>query len=104
MKITSIVDAPVVRKVEGFEGRKLADGPTATIVHIRLEAGAVLEPHASPVDVAFFVLEGEADLTCGEESAPVKAGMLTQAPRGSLHGMRNTGSGPFRVLVVKGLR
>jgi quercetin dioxygenase-like cupin family protein len=103
MNITRIEDAPIVRKVEGFEGRKLSDGPAAALVHIQLDAGAVLDPHASPVDIAIFVLEGEAELSCGDEKAMVKAGMLSQTPKGMLHGMRNTGKGPFRVLVIKSL-
>ena len=103
MKFTRIEDAPVVHKVAGVEGRKLAEGPVANLVHICLEPGAVLEPHAIPLDASFFILEGEAELSSGGETAEARPGMLFQSPRGTVHGFRNTGATRFRVLVIRGL-
>lgn len=104
MDIIRVEDAPVARRVGGFEGRSLAEGPAASIMHVTLDPGAVLEPHSAPVDASFFVLEGEAELTFEGETAPIKAGALFASPRGTVRGMRNTGSGPFRVLVIKSLQ
>ncbi len=103
MNFTRIEDAPVVRNVGGVEGRKLGEGPVADLVHIKLEPGAVLEPHAVPVDASFFILEGEAELSCGSEKAVAKPGMLFQSSKGTVHGFRNTGATIFRVLVIKGM-
>lgn len=103
MDIIRVEDAPVARRVGGFEGRALAEGPVAGIMHISLEPGAVLEPHSAPVDATFFVLDGQAELTSGGETATVKAGALFQSPRGTVRGLRNIGTAIFRVLVIKSL-
>lgn len=102
MRAIRVEDAPIARKVEGFEGRRLSDGPPATVVHIRMERGAVLEPHPAPADTAFFVVEGEGVVSSGGKEVRAERGTLVEAPKGSSNGLRNTGGGPFVVLVIRG--
>lgn len=101
MRITRVEDAPIARKVEGFEGRKLSDGPAATIVHIRMEAGTELEAHPVPADTAFFVVEGSGTLSSDGEEVRAVAGCLVEAPKGSTNGLRADKSGPLIVLVIR---
>jgi len=102
MRTIRIDEAPIARKVEGFEGRRLSDGPPATVVHIRMDPGNVLEPHPAPADTAFYVVEGRGTILSEGKEFSAEAGTFAEAPAGSLNGLRNDGEGPFVVLVVRG--
>lgn len=101
MKVTKLDTAPIARKVEGFEGRRLAEGDPATVVHIRMEAGAVMEPHPAPADTAFYIIEGTAAVTSDGESVRAEKETLIQAEKGSVNGFRNDGDGPLVILVIR---
>jgi quercetin dioxygenase-like cupin family protein len=103
MQITTIADAPVAHRSADFEGRRLAEGPAAVVVHMTLAPGGAVPPHPSPVDIAFFIIEGRAEISVGDETEAVEAGSLAASPRGLPHGLFNPGPGICRVLVIKGL-
>jgi quercetin dioxygenase-like cupin family protein len=82
-------------------GRRLYASGEAVVIHIAIEPGRAIEPHAAPVDMEFFVLEGSGLFTVGGESAEAGPGALVESPRNIPHGIRNTGPGPLRLLAVK---
>ncbi len=51
-------------------------------------------------DKLYVVLEGEAEIRVGEESAIVSSGAAAFAPSGVLHSIRNTGVGRLIVMAV----
>lgn len=51
-------------------------------------------------DEIFYVLEGEYEITCGEQTFVAKPGALAALPRGKPHSVRNIGTRPGRVLVI----
>ena len=55
--------------------------------------------HSDHVD-SFYVLEGEAEFTMGEEIVRVGPGAYIAAPVGVAHGFRNLGPGELRMLNV----
>lgn len=55
--------------------------------------------HADHVD-SFYVLEGEAEFTVGEEVFRAGPGSYVAAPIGVRHGFRNAGDGELRMLNV----
>jgi uncharacterized cupin superfamily protein len=70
-----------------------------------LDAGKAAFPaHAHRInEEMFFVLEGEGEVRIGEERYPVRAGDFIAHPPGgpeSAHQLRNTGTGPLKVLSV----
>ncbi len=56
-----------------------------------------LHSHDDHVD-AFYVLEGELELTVGDDVVRVGTGTLIAEPRGVMHGLRNPGPGRVRIL------
>ena len=101
MRITRVEDAPIARKVEGFEGRKLSGGPAATIVHIRMEAGTELEPHPAPADTAFFIARGSCAFSSDGAQTRAEAGCLIEVPKGSVNGFRVDAEGPLVLLAIR---
>jgi quercetin dioxygenase-like cupin family protein len=51
-------------------------------------------------DEAFYVLEGEYEVQCGENKIRAVPGSFILAPREIPHTFRNIGSGPSKVLVI----
>jgi len=85
----------------GVSARPIYDSPHAMAVHITLEPGQSLKRHATPVDVFFYVLDGEGIVEVGEERCLARRDMLVESPARIPHRLINDGSGTFRVLVVK---
>ncbi len=80
---------------------KLRDDDTAKIIEMYLKPGDGVKEHTTPVDVSFFVHEGEVEMEIGEEKEKVKKGDLILSPKNIPHGFVNTGDGDARVIVIK---
>ncbi|HPB31099.1 MAG TPA: cupin domain-containing protein [Candidatus Sumerlaeota bacterium] len=85
----------------GVDVRKLLETDHALAVQITLQPGQSLKRHITPVDVFFFVLEGQGIVEVGEEKQEVGPDTLIESPRGIPHCWYNEGDKPLRVLVVK---
>lgn len=81
--------------------RDLYSDETALVVHILLKPGEELKPHLTPVDVAFYVLEGIGTVLIGEEMKEVEAGTLVESPKMIAHCWYNKSDADVRVLVIK---
>lgn len=58
-------------------------------------------PHLhSREDEAFWVLEGELEISVGEETFRASAGSFVHLPKGILHSYRNVGAAPARFLTL----
>jgi len=88
----------------GVDARNLYDTEAAVITAITLKPGQSLKRHVTPVDVAFYVLEGRGDVEIGDERTEVGKDTLVESPKGIMHCLYNTGHEDFRVLVVKAPR
>jgi quercetin dioxygenase-like cupin family protein len=92
------------------EGERIEHDTSTLLIKSDLEQLAVLEltflpefegvdPHVHDDHVdAFFVLEGEAEFHTGDGPRRAGSGSFFAAPRGTVHGFRNPGSVPLRVL------
>ena len=80
---------------------KLRDDDTAKIIEMYLRPGDVVKEHTTPVDVTFFVHEGEVEMEIGEEKEKAKKGDLVISPKNIPHAFVNNGDGDARVLVIK---
>lgn len=94
-------DIPPVLNVNGMIGTKLYTQPEGEIVHIEFEPGAHLKAHKTPVNVAFYVVEGTATFTIGEESQSFPAGTIVDSPKDIPHAVTNNGDTTLRILVIK---
>ena len=101
MKTVNYKDADRVNNPHGVDARKLHENEYVQVVHIHLKAGECLKKHTTPVDVFFYVLEGEGIVKIGDEKLMVCRDMLVESPKDIPHCLYNESSGDFRVLVVK---
>ncbi len=104
MKKIGIDEGKVMMDNAGVLGRALHSSPEVVIIHVTVQPGSFIKPHVTPVDVEFFVLEGNGTFLHGEESMEAGQGTLLPCPRGVPHGITNAGPGILRVLVVQNPR
>ncbi|MCK5148486.1 cupin domain-containing protein [bacterium] len=85
----------------GIQSTKMYDKEHALIMHLLLKAGEGLKPHITPVDVAFYVLEGSPTILVGEEKVKVKKDDIIESPKDIVHCIYNETDKDVRVLVMK---
>ena len=87
--------------VHGIQSTKIYDTSNALIMHLVLKAGEALKPHITPVDVAFYVLEGEPSIMIGKEKTKVKQDDIIESPKDIVHCIYNETKKDIRILVMK---
>lgn len=93
--------APVTDNPHKVAARRLYDTEHAQVVHITLEPCESLKPHVTPVDVFFYVLEGEGVVEIGDERQTVGCDTLIDSPAHIIHCWYNESESRLRFLVVK---
>jgi mannose-6-phosphate isomerase-like protein (cupin superfamily) len=88
-----------VRTESEFEGDAL-DGTSACVIFVDMEPGQGPKLHKHPYAELFFVIEGEASFTDGEDSHPLRAGDFAIAPADQPHGFVNSGQRRLRQIDV----
>lgn len=101
MKITKVAQVVSGPNPHHVDARKIYDTDNAITVVIELQPGESLKKHITPVDVFFYVLEGEGIVEVGTERAEVKKDQLVESPARIPHRWINESQSVFRVLVVK---
>jgi quercetin dioxygenase-like cupin family protein len=101
MNLTHWTTAPAKKTPHNADVRLLYNKPEAQAIHILLQAGEELKPHTTPVDVFFFVLEGNPTILIGEEKQQIKEGAMVESPKNIPHCIYNKTEKKVRVLVVK---
>ena len=102
MKITRVNETGTFANQHGIQARKLFDSPKATVVHMKLNPGESLKSHVTPVDVFFYVLEGEPEIEIGSERIRMSPDTLIESPANIAHCVYNESSDKAaRFLVVK---
>lgn len=101
MHALDVLSAPEKPNPHGVSARPVYATPHAQAVHLTLQPGQRIAPHAPPVDVFFYVLEGRGRIVVGDEDAAVQRDTLVSNRAGVPHGVINDSDGVLRVLVVK---
>jgi mannose-6-phosphate isomerase-like protein (cupin superfamily) len=101
MRVTKAEDGVLVMRDGNMTGMRLYASPQAEVIHITVNPGRAIEPHAAKVDMEFYVLEGRGLFSVGDESASAGPGELVESPRDIPHGIRNPGPGALRVIAIK---
>jgi mannose-6-phosphate isomerase-like protein (cupin superfamily) len=101
MNTINYKDIEVMKNPHGVEAKKLLDTQHSQVVHMNLKPGESLRRHRTPVDVFFYILEGEGFVEIGDEKVLVKKDTLIESPKGIPHCLHNESNNDFRVLVVK---
>ena len=101
MEITRLEETPPSKNPHGVETKKLYDHENALAVHILLKPGEKLRRHITPVDVMFYVLEGEGVVEIGEEKQTVSKDTAIHSPAKIVHCWYNESDKHLKVLVLK---
>ena len=101
IKATEVKDVMPGKNPHKVDTRVMYDTEHAMVVHITLQPGESLRRHITPVDVAFYVLEGKGIVEIGEDRMEVVPDTLIESPARVPHRWINDGPGVFRVLVMK---
>ncbi|MBI9039087.1 MAG: cupin domain-containing protein [Bacteroidales bacterium] len=101
MKIKEINKTEKKNNPHGIDARLLYDKDEAQTVHITLQAGESLKPHITPVNVFFYILEGEPTILIDKEKQIVKKDCLVESPKDIPHCIYNNSKNVVKVLVVK---
>jgi len=101
MNIRNYQSSSLAKNPHGIQSVKLYDTDNALIMHLLLKAGEGLKPHITPVDVAFYVLEGNPSILVGEEKIQVKKDDIIESPKDIVHSIYNETDSDVRVLVMK---
>jgi quercetin dioxygenase-like cupin family protein len=101
MIINSVKDVNAHENPHQVDVRKLYDHDNAQVMHITLQPGQSLKPHITPVDVFFYILEGDVEVLVGDETVTVGKDNLVESPKDIIHSLSNNSDSTARILVVK---
>ncbi len=101
MKITKLSETPSGRNPHNVDARVMYNTENAMVVVITLQPGEALKLHKTPVDVFFYVLEGEGTVEIGGEKETAFKDDLIESPANIPHRWINESGSVFRVLVGK---
>ena len=101
MILRKLNETPVMKNIHDVDARNLYDKKDAMITVITLHPGQRLKRHITPVDVAFYVLEGTGVVEIGEEKVEVSRDTLVDSPKGIMHCWYNESNDILRFMVVK---
>jgi quercetin dioxygenase-like cupin family protein len=101
MEIKNYQNLGNAKNPHGVQSKKLYDKTPAIIMHLLLKGGESLKPHITPVDVAFYVLEGTPAILIGEEKITVTKDDIIESPKNIVHCIYNETDKDVRVLVMK---
>jgi len=85
----------------GIHARKVYNSLDVNVMNLMLQPGEVNPPHASDIDMLFYVIKGKGKISVGDEEAVVTAGEIVINPKGLAHGLYASEGENFEVLVVK---
>ncbi|MBN2362962.1 cupin domain-containing protein [candidate division WOR-3 bacterium] len=94
-------DCPVMNNAHNVDARNLYDRKEALITVITLKPGQSLKRHITPVDVAFFVLEGKGICEIGTEKIEVDKNTLVESPKDIAHCWYNESAENLSFMIVK---
>jgi quercetin dioxygenase-like cupin family protein len=101
MKIVEVKNVQSKPNPHGVDARSISDTESAQVVHITLQPGESLKKHITPVDVIFYVLEGQGVVEIGEERMEVVEDTLIESPAKIPHRWLNESNIIVRILVIK---
>jgi len=101
MNVKKYENIEIMKTPHGVDARNLYNTKDAMITIITLQPNEQLKRHITPVDVAFYVLEGRGIVEIGEEKQEVAAGTLVESPKDIVHCWYNQGAEPVRFMVIK---
>ncbi len=101
MIIKKVSETEIHETAHKVDVRKMYDKDTAQAMHIKLMPGEALKPHITPVDVFFYILEGNPEVLVGDKKIQVEQDSIVESPQDIVHCLYNNTDKLARILVVK---
>jgi mannose-6-phosphate isomerase-like protein (cupin superfamily) len=101
MEITRVRDVEPGKNPHGVDAKMIYSHENASVTIITLKPGESLKRHITPVDVFFYVLEGEGVVEVGEEKETTGKDTVIHSPAKVAHRWYNESKKPLRFLVAK---
>lgn len=96
-----IINVGNIKTENKFKPHRVIKKDDVAVVILPFSPGQGLPIHTTPVDVFFYVIEGKAEITIGEEKKVVPAGNIVLSPANIPHTVKNNSNGDVKVMVVK---
>jgi mannose-6-phosphate isomerase-like protein (cupin superfamily) len=96
---TNLKDAPIISPI--LDVRLLFSGEKVDLVHLILKKGEKITKHDNPIDVVFFVLEGQAKLTLDFMELKIIKNDCIPVKTGIQRSLENYSDTDLKVLVFK---
>jgi len=101
MIIKKLSEMPIMKTAHNVDARNLYNTENAVISVITLNPGQSLKRHITPVDVAFYVLQGKGVVEIGDEKEAVDANTLVESPKDIVHCWYNESEEELIFMVIK---
>ena len=101
MIIKKLSEIAIMKTAHGVDVRNLYNKDEALVTVITLKPGESLKRHITPVNVAFYVLQGTGIVEVGDEKIEVTKDSLIESPKDIVHCWYNESSSPLRFMVIK---
>lgn len=101
MKTTKYSEQEIKDTPHKLDVRVMYDKETAQANILTIKPGESLNPHKTPVDVFFFVLDGNPSIHIGDETQVCEKDTLIESPKDIVHYISNNSDKAARVLIVK---
>ncbi len=104
MIVKKLSESNIMPTAHNVDARNIYDSQHMMITVISLQPGQSLKRHITPVDVAFYVLEGTGVVEIGEEKQTVTQNSLIESPKDIVHCWYNESKELLRFMVIKAPR
>jgi quercetin dioxygenase-like cupin family protein len=84
-----------------IEAHKLFTSGKTELIHLNFKPGEFMEKHVNPVDVIFYILEGNGTLEVENQAVEGQIGRCIFVPAGIERRWMNTGTAELKLLVIK---
>jgi len=101
MIIKKLQEVAPMKNVHGIDARNLYNYDSAMITIMLLQPGEKLKKHITPVDVAFYLIEGKGIVEIGDEKQEVEQDTLIESPKDIMHCWYNESDKPLKIMVIK---
>jgi quercetin dioxygenase-like cupin family protein len=101
MEVNYWKEKPIKENPHNLDAREVYHHKYAQIIHMQLKPGQIVEPHSSPVDIVFVILEGKVEIQIDQEKQKVNKDAVIHSPANLLHGLENLSKDFARIMVIK---
>ncbi|QWC00201.1 cupin domain-containing protein [Mycoplasmatota bacterium] len=101
MQHYNLKDIKTEINIRGIKAKTMVDHKNATIKNLMLGKGESIPNHQVPVDVTFFILEGQGQISIGDAKYNVKVNDIVTCPPNTLMSVKADDDSPLSFINIK---